>query len=121
MPDATARLSVALTAQVRDNGTFPSMQTYPASVERFLTGGKAFAVTGTATSAGVSVPVSGTLATITVWYVEAAGGSVTIAGGPVNSTVPAGESLLATNAVGWTAGTVTLSGSGTYKLICYGA
>ena len=96
-------------------------RSYPASVERYLTGGKVFAATGTATSQGVTLAVSPTLATVKVWYVEASGGSVTVAGAPVNATIPAGEMLLATNAAGWAAGSVTLTGTGSYKVIAAGA
>lgn len=117
MPDDSLRLSVELTGQSRDAGAFPAMRTYPASVERYLTGGKIYAATGT--GAG-SLPIGGTLTKITAWYVESAGGSVTVADGPVNGTVPAGECVVATNAVGWTAGTVTITGTGSYKVIAYG-
>ena len=121
MNDVSARVSLAISVQESTSGPFPGMTTYPASVERYLTGGKVYAATGTATSQGVSVPVAGKLATITVWYIEATGGPVTVSGGPVNVTVPDGECVLATNAAGWTAGTVTVAGSGAYKLIAYGA
>lgn len=137
MPDANARISVALTAQLREDGTFPSMQTYPASFERYLTNGttgqtitKAYATTGTLGGTSVTLTVASTLSKIKLWYVEntsAAFGAdalnLTVAGAPVNGTVPRGQMLLATNDVtGWTAASVTLSGtSGTaYKIIALG-
>lgn len=136
MPESNARVSVAITAQVRADGIFPSYTTYPASFERYLTNGtsgqtisKVYATSGTLGASPVSLPVSGTLSSIKLWYVEntlsAAGtpSDLTVAGGPVNGTVPRGQCLLATNDyVGWTAGTVTLSGTAgaTYKIIALG-
>ena len=65
-----------------------------------------------------------------LWYVEnlaaAAATSiadVTVAGAPVNGTVPRGQVVLATNDyVGWTAANVTITGTaGTaYKIIALG-
>jgi hypothetical protein len=137
MPDANARISVAVTAQLRDDGTFPSMQTYPASFERYLTNGttgqqitKAYATTGTLGGTSVTLPVASTLAKVKLWYVEntspSAGNDASglvVAGAPVNGTVPRGQMLLATNDVtGWTAANVTLSGTAgtTYKIIALG-
>jgi hypothetical protein len=137
MPDANARVSVALTAQLRDDGTFPSMQTYPASFERYLTTGttgqtitKAYATTGTLGSSNVTLPVASTLTKIKLWYVENTSpallvdaANLTVAGAPVTGTVPRGQMLMATNDVtGWTAGNVTLSGTSgtTYKIIALG-
>lgn len=137
MPETNARVSVAITAQVRADGIFPSYTTYPASFERYLTNGttgqtvsKVYATSGTLGADPVTLPVSGTLATVKLWYVEntmpAAGtaSNLTVADGPVNCTVPRGQCLLATNdTVGWTAGTVTLSGTAgaTYKVIALGS
>jgi hypothetical protein len=121
MTTVDARISVAVSVQESTDGPFPGLTTYPASVERYLTSGKVFAATGTATAQGVTVPVSGKLTTITVWYIEATGGPVTVSGGPVNVTVPGGECVLATNAAGWAAGSVSLVGTGAYKVIAYGA
>lgn len=137
MPDANARISVALTTQLRDDGTFPSMQTYPASFERYLVNGtagqqitKAYAATGTLGGTSVTLPVASTLAKVKLWYVEntssafgADASNLVVAGAPVNGTVPRGQMLLATNDVtGWTAATVTLSGTAgtTYKIIALG-
>jgi hypothetical protein len=128
MPETTARVSVAVTAQVRDDGTFPAMATYPASFERYMTSGKVYATSGTLGGSGATLPVGGTLATVKVWFVqnlaESGSGSITVADAPVNATLARGQMLLATNDItGWTAGTVTLSGTaGTpYKVIAIGA
>jgi hypothetical protein len=137
MPDANARISVAVTAQLRDDGTFPSMQTYPASFERYLVNGtagqqitKAYATTGTLGGTSVTLPVASTLAKVKLWYVEntsaalvAEASNLVVAGAPVNGTVPRGQMLLATNDVtGWAAASVTLSGTAgtTYKIIALG-
>jgi hypothetical protein len=137
MPDANARVSVALTAQVRDDGVFPSMQTFPASFERYLTNGttgqtisKAYATTGTLGGTSVTLPVASTLTKIKLWYVENTASAfyvdasnLVVTGAPVNGTVPRGQILLATNDVaGWTATNVTLSGTSgtTYKIIALG-
>jgi hypothetical protein len=137
MPDANARVSVALTAQVRDDGVFPSCQTYPASFERYLINGttgqtitKAYATTGTLGGGNVTLPIASTLTKIKLWYVENTSpallvdaANLTVASGPVNGTVPRGQMLLATNDVtGWTASNVTLSGTSgtTYKIIALG-
>lgn len=137
MPDANARVSVAITAQLREDGVFPMLRTYPASFERYLTNGttgqtisKVYAATGSIGSQPISLPVSGTLATVKLWYVENTGSAsgtpqdVTISGAPINGTVPRGQCLLATNDfTGWTAGTVTLTGTNgaTYKVIALGS
>ena len=137
MPDANARVSVALTAQVRDDGVFPSCQTYPASFERYLVNGttgqtvsKAYATAGTLSGSNVTLPIASTLTKIKLWYVENTSpallvdaANLTVAGAPVNGTVPRGQMLLATNDVtGWTASNVTLSGTSgtTYKIIALG-
>ena len=137
MPDANARVSVALTAQVRDDGVFPSCQTYPASFERYLVNGttgqtitKAYATTGTVGATPTTLAIASTLVRVKLWYVEnlaaAAATSiadVTVAGAPVNGTVPRGQVVLATNDyVGWTAANVTITGTaGTaYKIIALG-
>lgn len=137
MPDASARISVALTAQVRDDGAFPSITTYPASFERYLVNGtngqtvsKVYAAAGTVGDSPVTLPVSATLTTVKVWYVEnlapatgTAGGSITVANAPVSSVVPRGQIVLATNdATGWPATSVTLTAAaGTpYKVIALG-
>jgi hypothetical protein len=137
MPDANARVSIALTAQLRDDGVFPSCQTYPASFERYLTSGTAgqtvsavYAVTGTVGATPTMLPVASTLVRVKLWYVEnlsaaaaTSAADVTVAGAPVNGTVPRGQVLLATNDyVGWTAANVTISGTaGTpYKIIALG-
>jgi hypothetical protein len=137
MPDANARVSVALTAQVRDDGVFPSCQTYPASFERYLVNGstgqtitKAYATNGTLSGGNVTLPIASTLTKIKLWYVENTSpallvdaANLTVASGPVNGTVPRGQMLLATNDVtGWTATNVTLSGTSgtTYKIIALG-
>lgn len=130
MPDANARVSVALTAQIRDDGVFPSCQTYPASFERYMTGGtitKAYATAGTLGATATTLPVASTLATVKLWYVENTAGagaaSLTVANAPVNGTVSRGQMLLATNDVtGWAAANVTLSGTAgtTYKVIALG-
>jgi|LakMenE18May11ns_1017448.scaffolds.fasta_scaffold9948970_3 hypothetical protein len=137
MPDANARVSVALTAQVRDDGPFPSCQTYPASFERYLTNGttgqtvsKVYATTGTVGSTPTTLPVASTLSRVKLWYVEnlaaaaaTAAADVTVAGAPVNGTVARGQMVLATNDyTGWTAANVTITGTaGTaYKIIALG-
>jgi len=136
MPNANARVSVALTAQVRDEGVFPSCQTYPASFERYLTAGTSgqtigvvYATTGTVGSTPTTLAIASTLTRIKLWYVEnlaavaSATADVTVAGAPVNGTVPRGQVLLATNDyVGWIAASVTISGTaGTpYKIIALG-
>jgi hypothetical protein len=137
MPDANARVSVALTAQVRDDGVFPSCQTYPASFERYLVNGttgqtvsKAYATAGTLSGSNVTLPIASTLTKIKLWYVENTSpallvdaANLTVAGAPVIGTVPRGQMLLATNDVtGWTASNVTLSGTSgtTYKIIALG-
>jgi len=131
MPNANARVSVALTAQVRDDGVFPSCQTYPASFERYLTSGAVsvvYAVTGTVGATATTLPVASSLSRVKLWYVEnlSTSGStadVTVAGAPVVGTVPRGQIVLATNdATGWTAAAVTITGTaGTpYKIIALG-
>ena len=131
MPNANARVSVALTAQVRDDGVFPSCQTYPASFERYLTSGAVsavYAVTGTVGATATTLPVASTLSRVKLWYVEnlstaTSTADVTVAGAPVNGTVPRGQIVLATNdATGWTAAAVTITGTaGTpYKIIALG-
>ena len=133
MPDANARVSVALTAQVRDDGVFPSCQTYPASFERYLTAGaitKVYAVTGTVGGTPTTLPVASTLTRVKLWYVEnlaaaaaTALADVTVASAPVNGTVPRGQMVMATNDyTGWVAANVTITGtSGTpYKIIALG-
>jgi hypothetical protein len=77
----------------------------------------------------VNLAVAG-LATVKFFYVENLGdvgvsgaADVTVSGGPVNGTVPRGQVLLGTNdAVGWTAGTVTITGTAgaAYKIIALG-
>ena len=136
MPSSNARVSVAITAQVQTDGVFPSFTTYPATFERYLTNGtvgqtisKVYAVTGTVGAEPTTLPVAGTLAKVKLWYVEntgAAGGAasdVTLAGAPVNATVPRGQCLLATNDLaGWTAANVTVTGTtgAAYKIIALG-
>lgn len=136
MPESNARVSLAITAQVRQDGVFPSFTTYPASFERYLVNGtqgqtisKVYAVTGTIGDDPVSLPVSGTLTKVKLWYIEntlAVGGTasdVVVTGGPVNGTIPRGQCILATNDfAGWTAGTVTLAGTSgaAYKVIALG-
>lgn len=133
MPETNARVSLAITAQVRDDGTFPSMATYPASFERYLTSGaitKVYAISGTVGSTPTTLPVASTLARVKLWYVEnlasSAGTSasdVTVAGAAVNGTVPRGQIVVATNDYsGWTAANVTITGTaGTaFKIIALG-
>ena len=135
----SARLSLALTVQAATDGPFPSLQTYPASVERLaLPGGdwepKVVAATGTIPAASGQVPgtvvvqLTG-LARARFVYVEnladpdgAGTANLTVAG-PVAATVPRGQMALMTNdRVGWTASAVTLGGTaGTaFKLIVVG-
>lgn len=130
---STARLSVAMTAQVQADGVFPSFTTYPASFERYLTNGtssqqvsKVFATTGVVGSVALTLAVAGTLSTVKVWYVEntsETAGNVTLANAPVNATVSAGQCLLATNDVtGWAAANVTVTGTAgaSFKIIALG-
>lgn len=137
MPESNARVSVAITAQVRQDGVFPSFTTYPASFERYLTNGtvgqtisKVFAVSGTIGSEALTLPVAGTLTTVKLWYVENTGAAsgiasnLTLANAPINCTVPRGQCVLATNDVtGWTASNVTLTGAdgAGYKIIALGS
>lgn len=124
MPDA--RISVAITAQVRDTGAFPSCRTYPASFERYLTQlAKVYGTTGTVGSAPATLPMADTLATVKVWYIENTGstGDVTVAGAPLNGTVARGQCVLATNeAAGWPAANLTITGTAgaTFKIIALG-
>lgn len=135
MPDASARISVAISGQVRDTGAFPSVTTYPASFERYLVNGtgplqiaQAVGHSGTVPAA-VDLAAAG-LTSVRVFYVEnladpTAEGTadVTVADAPVNGTVERGQMILATNDLtGWAAGTVTITGTaGTpFKLIAMG-
>lgn len=138
MPSTTARVSVAITGQVQTDGAFPSLATFPASFERYLTPGtdglqitKVVGETGTVQSAGTTVDLAAKgLSRVKLWYVEnladvALSGTadVTVAGGPVNGTVSRGQILLGTNDVtGWTATAVTVTGTaGTpFKIIAMG-
>lgn len=141
MSTISARISLTLAVQATTGGTFPSLQTYPASFERLLLPNdaappKVFAAegvipAGTGLDPGsVTLPVAGSLASVRYWYVEnmadpdvSGTANVVVAGGPVSGTVARGQILLATNdRSGWPAASVTLSGTaGTpYKVIAIG-
>jgi hypothetical protein len=139
MSETSARVSIAVTAQVRSSGVFSSTATYPASFERYLTDGSAaFQITKAAGDAGtvsstaktVDLAASG-MTKLKFFYVEntsdpsvAGTANVVVAGGPVSGTVPRGQVMLATNdVVGWAPGVITLTGTAgtTYKLIALGS
>lgn len=128
-----ARVSFILATQEHAEGPFPAVRTYPAAFERRVAGEtvKVFAATGeVAPTGGTTLNVPGTLTTVHYWLVEnlaepdeAGTASVTVAGAPVNGTVPRGQIVFATNEVaGWPAAAVVVTGTpGTpFKVIALG-
>lgn len=148
MSEFTARLSLAVTGHVRNDGEFDSLLVYPASFERLLTDGtaayqcrKVYADAGTVVSGGKTVDLAAAgFSSVKVFLLQnttdpagSTGGSVTVAGGSASpwtgrtASVAKGQVDFATNDyVGWavsgTAKNVVIGGTAgtSYKLILFG-